>query len=236
MTRRAPAFSFATATNAELAWLRWRSRLRRLAWFVIMALAIWALFAFRQGKPLHPPRVPYAAELYAGLIDADGDCQNTRDEVLIRSSLLPAKLSADGCRVLSGRWFDPWRGVLLADVDDVAVVSLIPAAEAHRSGADYWTARQRRRFVNDLRLPSMLLAVSKRSAFARADGDPVTWMPAWNARCAYVRQWREVKRFWKLDSDFMESAALGAWTHACQRHWPERVRVWWRGVVRHLRG
>ena len=42
-------------------------------------------------------------------IDADHDCQNTRQEVLImESSLEEIKLNAKGCKVIAGKWFDPY--------------------------------------------------------------------------------------------------------------------------------
>jgi hypothetical protein len=44
---------------------------------------------------------PYNRDLYGDWIDADGDCQNTRQEVLIEESLIPVELDSRGCRVQS---------------------------------------------------------------------------------------------------------------------------------------
>ena len=57
--------------------------------------------------PSPSPVVPYDRDLYGGWIDADGDCQDTRQEVLIAESLIPARLDSRGCRVVSGEWLDP---------------------------------------------------------------------------------------------------------------------------------
>lgn len=40
--------------------------------------------------------------------DADGDCQNTRQEVLIAESRVPVTLGPKGCRVTAGQWHDPY--------------------------------------------------------------------------------------------------------------------------------
>ncbi len=60
--------------------------------------------------PSNSPAVPYNRNLYGGWIDADGDCQNTRQEVLIAESLVPVVLDSRGCTVVSGQWLDPYTG------------------------------------------------------------------------------------------------------------------------------
>ena len=50
----------------------------------------------------------YSRDAFGGWADSDGDCQNTRHELLIARSLRPAELRTDGCLVLMGRWIDPY--------------------------------------------------------------------------------------------------------------------------------
>ena len=66
--------------------------------------------------PPEPPVVPYNRNLYAGWMDADGDCQDTRQEVVIAESLVPVRLDSRGCNVASGLWLDPYTGETLQGV------------------------------------------------------------------------------------------------------------------------
>ena len=50
----------------------------------------------------------YDRDDWGGWIDEDGDCQNTRAEILIRDS--QAKVNFDGCRVVDGLWKLPYWG------------------------------------------------------------------------------------------------------------------------------
>jgi len=51
---------------------------------------------------------PYDRGLYRHWTDANGDCQDTRTEVLIAESIEAVTLSADGCEVRRGKWYDPY--------------------------------------------------------------------------------------------------------------------------------
>jgi hypothetical protein len=74
-------------------------------------------------------------EFGSGWADADGDCQNTRQEILIRD-LEGEQLTADGCNVASGTLNDPYTGTTIAfergqtTSDDVQIdhVLSVPAA------------------------------------------------------------------------------------------------------------
>ncbi len=81
--------------------------------------------------PTPPPAVPYDRDLYGGWIDADGDCQDTRQEVLIAESITPVQLDSRGCRVVIGTWFDPFTGQTFTNPGDLDIDHIIPHFHSH---------------------------------------------------------------------------------------------------------
>ena len=160
---------------------------------------------------------PYDRDLYGGWIDADGDCQNTRQEVLIEESLIPVELDSRGCRVQSGEWFDPFTGQTITNPGELDIDHFIPLAEAHRSGAKNWDSQRKKEFANDLSHPSALMAVSRAANRSKGDRDPADWLPP-NAdfHCEYVRSWVLAKGHWDLTMDDREQSAVDSLLEQCE--------------------
>ena len=162
--------------------------------------------------------LPSAAETRAGYdrsrftlwVDADGDCQDTRDEVLAAESLVPVS----GCDVQRGQWLSYYDGVTTRASSGFDVDHLVPLAEAWDSGAKRWNAATRQRYANDLRDPRTLVAVTASSNRSKGDRDPSEWMPRLGA-CRYVRQWVAVKIRWRLTADRAEKQALRRTAAGC---------------------
>ena len=153
--------------------------------------------------------VAYDRNLYGGWIDADGDCQNTRHEVLIDESTIPVTLDTRRCKVIAGRWEDPYTGRVFIDPRDLDIDHFIPLAEVHRSGGHAWTPTQRRRYSNDLSNPNTLIAVSASANRSKSDKDPARWLPPNRAyRCRYLKTWVDLKRHWGLSADPVEERFL----------------------------
>lgn len=168
--------------------------------------------------PTPPPAVPYDRDLYGGWIDADGDCQDTRQEVLIAESLTPVQLDSRGCRVVIGTWFDPFTGQTFTNPGDLDIDHFIPLAEAHRSGADRWPEQLRRQFANDLSWPGNLIAVSASANRSKGDRDPAGWLPPnQEFRCEYVRIWVITKGYWGLTMDDSERTAVFSVLVQCEQ-------------------
>jgi hypothetical protein len=164
-------------------------------------------------------QLPVARETRAGYerakfrhwVDADGDCRDTRDEVLAAESTV----SVRGCDVQRGRWVSYYDGATTRDASRFDVDHLVPLAEAWDSGARRWNAATRQRFANDLRDPRSLVAVTASANRSKSDRDPGEWMPALG-RCTYVRQWVAVKLRWRLTVDRTEQRALRRHALGCK--------------------
>ncbi len=141
--------------------------------------------------------------------DADKDCQNTRHEVLAEESLVPVTLSPDGCRVIAGKWLDPYSGKIFTDPRELDIDHLVPLKEAHISGGSTWSTEKKRRYANDLSSPATLLAVSSSENRKKGALDPARWPPPNHPyRCEYVRLWKEIKTRWGLRSDAVEKKSI----------------------------
>jgi hypothetical protein len=156
--------------------------------------------------------LPVRAETRAGYerskfrlwIDANGDCQNTRAEVLIEES----KVRTTGpCTVRTGKWISYYDHTTFRDASKLDIDHLVPLAEAWDSGAKKWNSDTRKRYANDLADPRTLVAVSAHSNRSKGDRDPADWMPTYG-KCAYVRQWVAVKIRWNLNVNRSEKRAL----------------------------
>lgn len=156
-------------------------------------------------------RLPVAGETRRGYdrdkfrhwVDPDGDCRDTRDEVLAAES----RTSVRGCDIRRGRWFSYYDRRVWRRSSDVDIDHLVALAEAWDSGAKRWNAATRRRFANDLGDRRSLVAVTDNVNMSKSDRDPAEWMPR-RGRCRYVREWTAVKIRWSLKVDRAEKRAL----------------------------
>lgn len=160
-------------------------------------------------------RTGYDRTLFRHWIDADGDCQNARQEVLIAETLAPLTYTTTrNCTVATGSWYSYFDAVTFTSASSVSVDHLVALAEAWDSGAWGWTAAEREAFANDLGDSRSLAAVSISSNSSKSDSDPATWLPA-NERCRYVADWVAVKIRWALTIDLAEQAALRSVVAGC---------------------
>lgn len=75
--------------------------------------------------------------------DADGDCQDARNEALVTESRAPASYRTDRrCRVAAGEWLAPYTSTIVTDPSKLDVDHMVPLGNAHDSGAWRWSAQQ----------------------------------------------------------------------------------------------
>jgi len=163
------------------------------------------------------PVSPYNRKDWPHWIDADGDCQNTRQEMLIASSRVPVKFkNSRHCTVVSGEWFGVYTGKTFTKASDVDVDHIVPLAHAHRHGADQWTRAQRRTFANDF---ENLVVVDDAANQSKSDQAPHEWLPPrkeyW---CEYGRRWTRIKEKYRLWFSSREQETLGMLAETCRKY------------------
>lgn len=151
----------------------------------------------------------YQRSLYGGWIDADSDCQNTRQEVLIEESITPVKLDITGCKVISGKWYGLYTGKFYYDPKLLDIDHIVPLKEAHISGAHLWKREKKIRYANDLNNKNALIAVFRGANRQKGAKDPSLWMPS-NKQyyCEYLIHWSSIKQNWKLSIDQREATKI----------------------------
>lgn len=177
------------------------------SWLTILfAALVFAVMARGEGGDISALAERYDRALYRHWVDDDGDCQDTRQEVLVAESVEPPVLDEKGCKVVSGKWLDPYTGEAITDPRRLDIDHMVPLSEAHRSGAYAWTKEQRRAFANDLSCGHALIAVAAKANRSKGDKDPANWMPPNETfHCEYLRRWVSVKQKYGLSFDVREA-------------------------------
>ena len=143
-------------------------------------------------------------------IDANGDCQNTRHEVLIAESKVTVSYTSSRCTVRAGKWVSRWDGRTWTNPADVDIDHHVALAEAWGSGARSWTSTDRRRYANDLYGPA-LNAITDNLNSSKGASDPAQWLPPLSSsRCTYAIYWVQVKYRWRLTMDSAERNKLSS--------------------------
>lgn len=152
-------------------------------------------------------------------IDADGDCQDTRQEILAANAECTATCPQETCivwtdtqecRVQWARWRCPYTGKLLTKPAEVHIDHLVPLHEAHMSGGAFWPTERRREFANDV---TNLRVVEAATNVSKGHQRPDEWLPPVGV-CDYVNTWLAVKEKYNLTMTVPEARTV----------WRERVR------------
>lgn len=78
----------------------------------------------------------YNRSVFRHWIDENRNCLNTRHELLKSQSTGPITKTEEGCRVLHGRWNDPYTGEIFLESRFVDVDHLVPLRWAWTHGAN----------------------------------------------------------------------------------------------------
>ena len=160
---------------------------------------------------------PYDRAEWRHWIDEDGDCQDTRQEVLIEESRIEITFTSDGiCRVSQGQWFGSFTATIVTEPGELDIDHFVPLANAHRSGGWAWTSEQKRTFANSLDDPDHLIAVTSGANRSKGARGPDEWRPPngtyW---CEYAIDWIRIKHAWDLTATPTEADALQEMLATC---------------------
>lgn len=146
--------------------------------------------------------------------DLDGDCLNTRDETLVRDSLVPVQHEkGDKCDVQAGLWEDPYTGKRHQEATALSIDHVVPLRWAHGHGGDRWSRRVKEEFAND---PDNLLVVESGVNSAKGAKGPDDWLPPREAyHCAYLERFIAVMKKYALRFVEVERAALAKPLERC---------------------
>ena len=127
-------------------------------------------------------------------LDSDGDCLNTRAELLAERS--ESEVTIDRCIVRNGEWTCPYTGLTFYRASDVAIDHVVPLKHAHGAGGARWPALLKRIFANDT---ENLLIVDGAIISSKGANAPHEWMPENEAYwCEYLAKWQAVKQKYRL--------------------------------------
>ena len=143
-------------------------------------------------------------------IDANGDCQDARQESLIAESQSSVVYETeDKCRVESGEWLGMYTGRAFTDPSELDIDHMVPLANAHRSGGWAWPKERKAAFANDLSYDNHLIAVQASANRQKGSKGPEDWKPPrreyW---CQYAIDWATIKGAWGLTATQREADAL----------------------------
>lgn len=128
--------------------------------------------------------------------DFDGDCQNTRNEILVATSRAPVRYTNPrNCEVRTGEWFDEYTGKSFTVAAQIDLDHIIPLRYAHNQGGDLWPAQKKIAFAND---PMNLLLTERSEIRRKSERGPARYLPREEYRCDYVRQWLAIAEKYDL--------------------------------------
>jgi hypothetical protein len=129
---------------------------------------------------------------YKHWIDEDGDCQNTRTEILIERN--EGKLVYKGCKIVSGKWLNEYTGTYLYKSKDIDLDHMVALSEADKGGASKWSKKNKMLFAND---SENLVITDAHNNRSKSDKSPDKWLPKVN-ECAYLKKREYIIKKYKL--------------------------------------
>ncbi len=151
-------------------------------------------------------------------IDNDGNCRDTRHELLIRESLVSVSFKSRSdrkkCEVESGQWYGPYIGRMFTASGSMDLDHIIPIKWAHLHGGWQWTLDQKRAFANDYQ--NLVLVDSGNNRSKNAKG-PSKWLPPNEAYyCEYISKWEYLINKYELKPGTKDQKKINKIVKSCK--------------------
>lgn len=179
-----------------------------------MKLAIWALFSALLSSTVLAQSA-YDRDDWKHWEDFDGDCQNTRQELLIVSSIVPVTFTnLRTCTVATGIWLGLYTGQVFTLASDVDIEHIIPLKYANDHGGALWFPLLKKVFAND---PDNILVTEDNANQSKRPRGPSEYMPPRQEyQCEYIRRWRFLLSKYELQADAADVTAIRDIDRSCR--------------------
>lgn len=145
---------------------------------------------------------PYSRDIFGNWADDNGDCQNTRHEVLIRDAVY-FTLDETDCKVISGLWIDFYTGEYIYSPLDIDIDHVVPLKEIWDSGGSLMTSEQLRYIANYM---DNLVVTTSSLNRSKGSREPHEWRfnPRILDKCRFINKWFNFKLEFSLTFDQTE--------------------------------
>ena len=145
--------------------------------------------------------------------DFDGDCQSTRQEILILTSRVDVRYTNPrNCVVRTGEWLDEYTGELFKVAVKLEVDHIIPRMYAHTHGGDRWTPEKKLAFAND---PLNIMLIDRREIRRKRDRGPSRYLPRDEFQCEYINLWDQISEKYNLQLSTSDRSTISRLNSDC---------------------
>ena len=145
--------------------------------------------------------------------DFDGDCQSTRQEILVLTSRVDVRYTNPrNCVVRTGEWLDEYTGELFKVAVKLEVDHIIPRMYAHTHGGDRWTPEKKLAFAND---PLNIMLIDRREIRRKRDRGPSRYLPRDEFQCEYINLWDQISEKYNLQLSTSDRSTISRLNSDC---------------------
>ena len=145
--------------------------------------------------------------------DFDGDCQSTRQEILVLTSRVDVRYTNPrNCVVRTGEWLDEYTGELFKVAVKLEVDHIIPRMYTHTHGGDRWTPEKKLTFAND---PLNIMLVERREIRRKRDRGPSRYLPRAEFQCEYINLWNQISEKYDLQLSTTDRSTISRLNADC---------------------